>query len=243
MPIVSHDGRIASVSLETSAEVRQLQPITAKRLRPFLEQCRYRRGLVRSDFSYADQKTAPLVAFAHRPTDARSACIVVLDAGPDPRSQLADVRQIGAPVTFLCTGETLEWWTQEATGPRRFQPPIPAEHVPRFFRENQEQLSPDSVYRAKTWGRFDTEFQLSFVDRGLMPLVEGEIGQRLEELIVRNVSLLKNRMQWKTIDTSRGDWLLKSVFWLVSAKILADKEVAEFGDVDLTDIDTVFDGL
>lgn len=96
------------------------------------------------------------------------------------------------------------------------------------------------MYRAKTWGRFQTEYQLSFVDLGLMPLVEAEVGQSLSRLIERNVTDLKRSLGWKEVDAEEGHWLLKTVFWLVSGKILHDKQVAGFQNLDLNDVEEVF---
>jgi hypothetical protein len=54
---------------------------------------------------------------------------------------------------------------------------IPANNVARFFEDNVGAFKPDAVYRAKTWGRFRPEYQLSFVDLGLLPLVEEQLGK------------------------------------------------------------------
>ncbi len=75
---------------------------------------------------------------------------------------------------------------------------------------------------------------------GLMPLVEEQVGRSLGELIERNVSGLKDRLAWGEITDEQGHWLLQTVFWLVSAKILRDKQVQTFEDLDLNDIDDVF---
>ncbi len=117
---------------------------------------------------------------------------------------------------------------------------VEASDVENFFRTNQDRFSPEAVYRAKTWGRFQTEYQLSFVDLGLMPVVEQRVGNALGELIERNVSGLKHRLGWDVISSEQGQWLLQSVFWLLSAKILRDKQVESFGNLDLGDVDAVF---
>ena len=45
--------------------------------------------------------------------------------------------------------------------------------------------------QGKNVGRFRKDYQLAFVDGGLMPLVEEEVGENLGRLIERNVSGLK----------------------------------------------------
>ncbi len=73
-----------------------------------------------------------------------------------------------------------------------------------------------------------------------MPLVEEEVGEALGRLIERNVSSLKARLGWDEVTSPQGQWLLQTVFWLVSGKILRDKEVGSFENLDLTDVEEVF---
>jgi hypothetical protein len=140
---------------------------------------------------------------------------------------------------FVCYQDTLQWWKQGSVTAERLQD-VQASEVQTFFQTNQTQFSPEAVYRAKTWGRFQTQYQLSFVDLGLMPVVEKQVGTALSDLIERNVSTSKHRLRWDTISAEQGQWLLQSVFWLLSAKTLRDKQVESFGDLDLSDVDEVF---
>ena len=110
----------------------------------------------------------------------------------------------------------------------------------RFFQRHLADFSPDRIYRAKTWGRFETAYQLSFVDLGLMPLVEEQVGKSLGSLVVRNDSQLKGRLGWDGVTDTQGQWLLQTVFWLVSAKILRDKQVKSFKNLDINDVEEVF---
>jgi N-6 DNA Methylase len=73
-----------------------------------------------------------------------------------------------------------------------------------------------------------------------MPLVEKEVGQALSSLIERNVSGLKNRLGWSEVTDEMGRWLLESVFLLVSGKVLRDKQVPHFEDIQLSDVEEVF---
>lgn len=165
--------------------------------------------------------------------------MAVLAAATGPRLAVEGCRPLGAPLVFVCFENALQWWKQGAQS-AEYLDSIPANQVERFFQSHQDEFSPEAVYRAKTWGRFRTEYQLSFVDLGLMPLVEGEVGRSLEKLIERNVSELKNRLGWGEVNSGQGHWLLQTVFWLVSAKILRDKRVGTFEDLDLNDVEEVF---
>lgn len=205
--------------------------------------CGYRPDWLRHDYRFRDDQTVkPLVGFAQLPFDARSSCIAVLESEGDPRREVEQCRATGAPLVFVCTDNSLLWWTQ-GVNEAQFKESISDDRVEEFFRDRKDDFSPNAIYRAKTWGRFRSEFQLSFVDAGLMPLVEEEVGTSLERLIERNVTTTKSRLGWDAISEQQGHWLLKSVFWLVSAKILRDKEVPNFEQLDLLDVDAVFAAL
>jgi len=195
--------------------------------------------MLRPDFRFADGKQVRLAAFAHVPADARSACIAVVEVASDPIAAVSSCRDLGAPVVFVCYGAELQWWKQGPGQPQLVET-VPATEIKHFFGAHQAEFAPTAVYRAKTWGRFDKHYQLSFVDMGLMPLVESEIGEALGSLIERSVSTLKSRLAWRKLSEAQSDWLLKSVFWLLAAKILRDKQVAAFSEIQLSDVDEVF---
>ena len=104
-------------------------------------------------------------------------------------------------------------------------------------------MAPSSIYRAKIWGRLEQSYQLDFVDAGLMPLVEEEAGKKLTELVERMVTGTKKRLGWTAVSEANGRWLLKSVFWLLAAKILQDKEVNGFKRLNLTEVEEVYERL
>ncbi len=195
--------------------------------------------MLRRDFRFGDGKQVRLAAFAHVPADARSACIAVIEVPSDPIEAVSFCRELGAPVVFVCYGSQLQWWRQSPGEPQLVES-LPATEIECFFGAHQADFAPTAVYRAKTWARFGKHYQLSFVDMGLMPLVESEIGEALGSLIERSVSTLKSRLAWRRLSEDQSDWLLRSVFWLVAAKLLRDKQVSAFSDVQLSDVDEVF---
>ena len=204
-----------------------------------LLQCGYRPDLLRSDVVLGNGTTTPLVAFAHAPMDTRSACIAVTDSGSSPREAVSLCRGTGAPIVFVCAGKTLQWWKQSPDSPEYLES-VPVKDLSAFFERRKSDFSPDAVYRAKTWGRFKSAYQLSFVDLGLMPLIEEQVGTALEQLIERNVAFLKTKLRLTNISAESGHWLLQTIFWLLSGKILHDKQVGPFSSVDLTDPAEVF---
>jgi hypothetical protein len=216
--------------------------LTPETLKPFLEDCGYRLPLLVSDYRFgtADgMQEVPLAAFAHQPTDVRSVCAAAVSAPGDPEAAVIALRELGAPVVFVCCEEQLQWWRQGTEEPQHLKTLTPSD-LPGFFREHQRDFAPDVIYRAKTRGRFVSGEQLAFVDAGLMPLVEGEIGQALSGLVERVVSDLINRLKPPKVTAKFGQWLFQSVFWLLAAKILRDKDVPAFRGLDLADSDQVF---
>ena len=195
--------------------------------------------MLRSDFAFGGDRTVPLVGFAQPPADSRSACVAVLSATTDLRLAVESCRPLGAPLVFVCFQDTLQWWKQRVTTAEYLES-IPANNVAQFFQKHQDEFKPDAVYRAKTWGRFQPAYQLGFVDLGLMPLVEKEVGKSLGRLIEQNVSELKRSLGWEEVTGEQGHWLLQTVFWLVSGKILHDKHVENFENLDLRDVEEVF---
>ncbi len=204
-----------------------------------MQSCGYRPDLLRFDFRYGDNASVPLAGFAQQPMDSRSACVAVLAPNGEPRVAVEACRPLGTPVVFVCFHETVQWWKQGAASAEWIES-IPFDRVDSFFQSHQEVFSPEAVYRAKTLGRVRSEYQLSFVDVGLMPLVEEELGRALNSLIERNVAEIKSRLGWGDVTVEQGHWLLKSVFWLVSGKILRDKRVPHFEDIELADVEAVF---
>ena len=156
-----------------------------------------------------------------------------------PRSAVEACRPLGTPLVFVCFEDTLQWWKQGARSPE-YRETIPAGNVERFFKDNLGAFKPEAIYRAKTWGRFRPDYQLSFVDLGLLPLVEEQVGISLGNLVERNVAELKSSIGWEDVTDEQGHWLLQAVFWLVSAKILRDKRVERFADLNLNDVEEVF---
>ena len=64
---------------------------TPEALRPFLEDCGYQSTLRASNY-YFGTVDVPLAAFAHHPTDLRSACVAVVNANGAPASTVLAYR-------------------------------------------------------------------------------------------------------------------------------------------------------
>src|SRR4029434_382656 len=212
--------------------------LTPESLKPFLADCGYQSALLIDDYNY-ETAHVPFAAFAHQTPEIRSACVAVVKAAGDPASTVMQYRNLGAPVLFVCYEGQIQWWRQEIENPQ-YLATLAASELPRFFQEHQQALAPHSIYRAKTRGRFENGYQLSFVDFGLMPLVAREIGQALSTLGERVIMDMRNDLKPHEMTASLSRWLFQSVFWLLAAKILRDKHVPTFRSLDLVDMDEVF---
>jgi type I restriction-modification system DNA methylase subunit len=176
----------------------------------------------------------PFVGFASKPWDFDSACIVITAASDKPEDAVRTCRQLGAPVVWVCRNGTVEWWTQHSTTPTLFDS-RPLGQFDALVRQHKANLLPESIYRAKTLGRLPGAGQLSFVDVGLMPLLRGEEGEKLGGLV--------ENMTRVTLDgLSRGNPgktvirdVFINIFRLLAGKILKDKDVGDFGRLDLQD--------
>ena len=206
-------------------------------------QCRYAQRLLKEDYRFGangdpDGRVVPLAAFAHEPADIRSACIAVTTAEGDAEETVASCRGMGAPVVFVCQGDRLQWWAQRTGGPERLED-VPANLLNGFFDRHRQEFSPQAIYRAKTTARLEGS-QLAFVDLGLMPAVENELGDRLSKLVERVFARLREHLGWRALTPDRGHWLLRSSFWLLAAKILKDKDVLGFKTLNFSQPREVF---
>jgi hypothetical protein len=182
-----------------------------------------------------------LIAFAHRPHDARSSCIAFLPESQTPQADLANLFEIGVPFAFCIGPATWGMWSLRSNGPQ-LQKKIATKDVERFFEINKADFCPGSVFRAKTWARAEGARQLDFVDIGLLPVVEKEAGKRLRQLFE---DMLGHTMDALEIDVSKlseanAHWLVKANFWLLAGKLLKDKAVPRFIRLDLRDVEDVF---
>ncbi len=217
----------------------QSNSMNAIDLRPHILSCGYNESQLVRDVQIDLGRRVPLTAFAHLPHDSRSSCLAVIETVGDPEASVAGVRVVGAPLVFAVFDGRWQLWKQTAEKPKLIESIAPSE-LTSFFAQHRASLKPSAVYRAKTWARFDESYQLSFVDRGLLPLIEEESGQKLSSLIERAVTDTKSRLGWSAISDNQGHWLLKSNFWLLAGKILQDKKVEAFAGLNLEDFDDVF---
>ena len=207
-----------------------------------LQRCGYSTDLLRKNYRVGAEHgdlTIPLAGFAHRPYDTRSACVAFLGAPEQVEASVAQCLPLGAPIVFIQRNGTLEWWVQAGQNPR-LHDRIPVERIKNFFESKRKDFEPHRIYRAKTLGGVREDEQLDFVDAGLLPLVEGEAGERLSRLVSRGIEILHDASGRQKPTPESAKELFRYTFWLVAAKMLKDKGVPQFRSLNLNDCQDVF---
>jgi len=222
--------------------------ITTQNLRPYLQQCGYTDDLIKTDYSFADtagkELNVPIVSFAYPSYDARNACIAVADSDLLVESTFENLansyRNVGAPLLFICCRKELQWWNLKSKEVIR-EETIPVINVSSFFNKHKEDFSPESIYRAKNLSRVHSDYQLKFVDQGLMPVLEHEMGDRLADLIKNMLGALNDELGRPQENIELKRWMFQCAFWLLGAKVLHDKKVEKFIKLDIEDVSTILE--
>lgn len=194
------------------------------------------------------QGTAALVAHSRLPRDIRTAAIAVVEETDGSSAGEMDVRATGAALVFSLRGQE---WRCSRVGIDSLAPigRGTTQELGKFIERHTNDFNPDAIYRAKAWGRIDpTQRQLEFVDSGLLPLMEAELGHAVSRLLEECVQELAHQLGWESLEDSssgrrKAEWLVQAPFWLLAAKTLQDKNVERFRRLDLQDFDTVFSRL
>lgn len=178
--------------------------------------------------------------FSQNPPDARSATLAAVDLPHPNEASAADFRFLGAPTVFACNATHLYWFQHDVAG-TRFLERVASAHVANFFHEHKQEFNPQRIYRAKTSAKFNPSQQLYFVDAGLMPLLEQSSGEWLGRQVELLVNTVHGAMPKANTSKDSAKWVFQSVFWLLAARLLRDKNVPSFKTVNVADPDEVFD--
>jgi len=214
---------------------------SAESLVPHLRKCGYGDAQIVRPFK-VDQVTIPVAAFAGRPFDSWSACIAAVDMAGDSKASAAKVRALGASTVFACGPQGVDWWAMGPGGPTT-RKSIAWSDVGGAFREHKDDLAPSRIYNAKLLRPTGSASQLWFFDAGLMPAVEKNRGQTLLRLVEKAIGELHKELGAKLDARKAQEDAYRTVFWLLAAKVLHDKRVANFIRIDLTNVDDVFDRI
>jgi len=202
--------------------------------RLLVDHCDFKQGLFEDNYRLGGEYTINWAGFAHRPFDARSACVAAFAIqGQDSRQAVLKRRLLGAPVLFAVGDDHYEVWRPGRDEATAVQQSISAREIKGFIQKHKADLNRVRLYQAKTAGRLpESDRQLPlFVDPGVLLYAESELGRQLTSAVVEAVRLLVKGKKQVT------DWAFKAAFRLLAAKILKDKQVPHFASANLFDVD------
>jgi hypothetical protein len=165
--------------------------------------------------------------------------LAVVDATTDSQLAAHACIELGAPTALVCRGDSLDWWQLSISGPRQLDT-VRAAEVEGFFRLHGEQLHPENVYAAKLHRPSKPGLQMEFVDVGLMPALECRAGEALNRLVSQAIRSLMEDLGDRVRSRADAEGVYKSIFWILAAKLLAEKGVNGFRSLNLLDVDAVF---
>lgn len=190
----------------------------------------YAREAVLRNYRYADYlddsqevRRVDLAAFAEMPPSYRSACVAVARFNQDQASQqcLADLRALGARLVVALGPRQASLWDMDSGIPKKMED-LPVSQVGRLIHTKAADWSPAAILRAGEV-KAPEPYQFDFGDLGLIPLIESQVNEKLDR-VIREV--LAGCIQQDPLFESGRQFskLIRVVFWLLAAKVLADKE-------------------
>lgn len=200
----------------------------------------YRQEAIVRDYTFADvfapaspTRTVSVAAFTQTPPSYRSAAFAAVPAGEgDPQAFADGHRALAAPALFVIEGDHTSLWEIRGSKPsKRRVHQLPVDAVPRFFRENKDDWKPERIHQAKSIGAVDRQYQLDFVDVGLLPVIEGEIHLKLDRLLR------------DTLEASSHTLSSRDLFRLLAAKVLLDRRHADAPEWRADDSDSILRGI
>lgn len=189
-----------------------------------LRQLGYASEALIRDYTFADVLSATgdprrveLAAFTQVPESYRSAAFGVVN--DESEETLIERRALGAPILFSIGHGDVGVWRVGAQGAPRLLERVGLNALHDLFQRNAERWRPQSVHRAKSLGQAHSAYQLDFVDLGLLPAIEHEVENKLDQLLRKVVEELMSGLGSETEEA-----VFRTTFRLLAAKILLDRQ-------------------
>jgi N-6 DNA Methylase len=208
----------------------------------------YRAEALVRNYAFADvldpsaiTRKVALAAFTQTPPSYRSAALGVIYGSNDSAFRLVqEHRALGAPLIFVIDGDEVTIWQVRSVGPPRILERSTLDNLANLFARNQATWSPDAIHRAKSVGAIEKNFQLDFVDLGLLSAIEGEIHAKLDRLLVETLAAATETEGGRNIDVRL---LFRVVFRLLAAKVLQDRGHPYASNWDADDLHSVLKAI
>ncbi len=171
-------------------------------------------------------KTIRLATFSQEPPSYHSACFgVVSGNGKSALSLVSEYSSLGAPQIFEITRNGLQRWGITSTGQPKLIDEVDASNILTLFERHRHQWTPENFNRARSAPQRQLAHQLDFFDAGLLPLLDHEVQTKLDGLLTNTIIRTKKILQkrYSSVDEYLAP-LLRLIFRLMAAKILADRQ-------------------
>lgn len=215
-----------------------------KQIETALSSIGYRTDLLIRNCEYADTtgteyvvRQVSLAGFAQTPPSYRNACIgVVSSNGICGAELIAQHRALGAPLFFEITDETINRWKVTEKGLPKWIESIPIESISNAFQAHRAEWEPDRIFRAKVIGDTEEVRQLDFFDIGLMPLLEGMIYGKLDQLLRETLREILGTYKEYNRGEPKYEDIYRLVFRFIVAKVMRDRHYPGDWNSDNADV-------
>lgn len=200
----------------------------------------YSESLIAHDYEFSNFSSESarvgrigLGVFAQEPFSYRSACfgVHVLPQGTTGKELVRKLRPLGATQFFIIVNGTSEWWINGAKE-AKLKDTVPTQKIPAIIRSNRQDWNPDEMIRLKSGFPKPSGRQIDFVDIGLLPALEHEASEKMDQLIKRVAQIGDERKKAGYVVDDRS--IFNITFRLLTAKLLKDRNVATRPEIDFS---------
>ncbi len=192
----------------------------------------YQDDLLREEYKYADilaqnePRKIELAAFAQEPPSYLNSCLgiaVPVQHGPEA---IMGYRSLGAPQILALhpQDEKVLRWKILAHGKPEVIEAIEPAYLRNAILTHKDDWKPEEVLRAKSIRFTGEPIQLDFFDIGLIPVIEGVVHVKLDNLLRDVLAICKSVYQEYHNTDLNNEALFRLVFRLVAAKLLGDRQ-------------------
>lgn len=204
-----------------------------------------------NNYSFADildnasaVNVADVAVFTQTPASYRTAAFgVVVDHTQTGYNEenLRPYKSLGAPIVFVVSESKVRIW-QTREKQLLCIGTYSIDQLPSLFTTHKDTWNPERIHRAKSIGLFNREYQLDFVDIGLMQAIEGEIYTKLDRLLNTVITQLRNDIQLAGREPNYKS-VFQLTFRLLAAKILIDCNHPHTSGWNINDVNSIIVGI
>lgn len=214
-------------------------------IRTAIEQIGY--SNIESDYVFSDvfdvlgvDRRVPLAAFTHYPPSYRNAAFAAVEAnGRDAADVAAQYRALGAPLLFVIEDQKVSIWKIHHQARPSLYQQVEIDQISGLFTAKSDEWRPRRIQNAKSFSLLSRSYQLDFVDIGLLPAIEGELHGKLDRLLNEALYETVRLRVVRPGETMNEQLTFRTIFRLLAAKFLQDKEHELAQTWNPQDIDSV----